>query len=640
MPSVFDAVYLYSTAMYLPGAAIDNQQMDQYIAPLNRLSSRIKARILNENGIQSRHYAIDRDGKTWVSHAQMAAQAVRACLQATQLNLSDIGLLSVGSSGGDALMPGFATMIQGELAAPAMQTASLQGVCAAGVTALDYAAHAVQNGNHAQALAVTAEMPSRMFKRSRFAPRDYQSDFDAHFLRWMLSDGAGAILLSRTARALQPGLAIKVKWIHQQSFSGDYPVCMQLGLSADRQHSFLDYDSASAAEAAGALSLRQDIRLLPHLFDVCIHEYVKLVQDGWINSAEIDHFLCHYSSAKFAPVVKELLDKAGMSIPDHKWYSNLTQRGNTGAASIYIMLHEFLQTHTLQAGQKIFCFVPESGRMTAAYILLEVVTTDCDASAPTGVLSSRLGAIAAPRSPMPDAILTTAAHDIAAPHDPALAKAALQPLLTQLASLWQDYRSAVWRSPLIRKLNTQQFTLADYRSWTAQWVPQVREGSWWMRQAVASLTQDYQALAELIGQHASDEQNDFQILYQNYQAAGGTLALDELNRNPGGEALNAYLHSLAKQSNPIGLLGAIYIIEGTGQRIVPALLPALRQQLDLPASAFSFLSYHGENDQHHLERWLQAVEIVLNLSTQAPAAIYQTAQRTAQLYLMQFEHLL
>lgn len=640
MPSVFDNVYLHSSAMFLPGEAIDNQAMDSYIAPLNRLSGRIKARILNENGIQSRHYAINTEGQTTISHAQMAAQAIRDCLLQGQVDLSEVGLLSVGSSGGDALMPGFANMIQGELAAPAMQTASLQGVCAAGVAALDYAAHAVQNGNHRHALAVTAEMPSRMFKRSRFAPRDYESDFDAHFLRWMLSDGAGALLLGQQARALQPGLGLQLKWIHQQSFSGDYPVCMQLGLSADRQRSFLDYDSASAAEADGALSLRQDIRLLPHLFDVCIHEYVKLVQDGWINSDQIDHFLCHYSSAKFAPVVKDLLDKAGMSIPDHKWYSNLQQRGNTGAASIYIMLHEFLQTHTLQAGQKIFCFVPESGRMTAAYILLEVVPVSATSTkqplATQGLSAMHRRQSVAQTSARTDSL----ANAIAAPHDPASAKAVLRPLLTELASLWQDYRSAVWRSPLLQKITRQQFTQDDYRNWTAQWVPQVREGSLWMRQAVASLTTDYAALAALISQHAGDEQNDFQILYQNYQAAGGELALDDLRRNPGGEALNAYLHRLAKQTNPVGLLGAIYIIEGTGQRIVPALLPLLRQQLDLPASAFAFLSYHGENDQHHLERWLHAVEIVLNLAPEAASAIMQTTKRTAQLYLMQFEDIL
>jgi hypothetical protein len=65
----------------------------------------------------------------------------------------------------------------------------------------------------------------------------------------------------------------------------------------------------SDAEAAGALALRQDIRLLPHLFDVCIHEYAALAHQGWVPERGIDHFLCHYSSERFIPVVDELLGR-------------------------------------------------------------------------------------------------------------------------------------------------------------------------------------------------------------------------------------------------------------------------------------------------------------------------------------------
>ncbi len=213
-------------------------------------------------------------------------------------------------------------------------------------------------------------------------------------------------------------------------------------------------------------------------------------------------------------------------------------------------------------------------------------------------------------------------------------------MLSTLAGIWHDYRSQVWRSPVIHKVVSQQFALEDYRHWTAQWVPQVREGSKWMREAVASLTGSYADLAALIETHAGEEQNDFKILYEDYCAAGGTEPLDNLRRNPGGEALNSYLHSLAATKNPIGLLGAIYIIEGTGQRIVPALLPLLRKQVDLPASAFRFLEYHGANDEHHLARWLTAVELVMAIDPKAASAIIATAKRTAQLYLMQFEHIL
>ena len=67
----------------------------------------------------------------------------------------------------------------------------------------------------------------------------------------------------------------------------------------------------------------------------------------------------------------------------------------------------------------------------------------------------------------------------------------------------------------------------------------------------------------------------------------------------------------------------------------------------LPADAFRFLDYHGENDEHHLLRWLRAVEIVLERDNGASGeaghgarAIIETARRTTELYLMQFEHVI
>ena len=41
----------------MPGAPVANDAMDAYVAPLNRLSERIKRRILAENGIQQRYCA-------------------------------------------------------------------------------------------------------------------------------------------------------------------------------------------------------------------------------------------------------------------------------------------------------------------------------------------------------------------------------------------------------------------------------------------------------------------------------------------------------------------------------------------------------------------------------------------------------
>ena len=629
MPVPFQRVYLESAGYFMPGDPVPNERMDDFIAPLNRMSERIKRRILAENGIRTRHYAIDAEGATRHTNAQMAAGAIRDCLRRGGAELSRVSLLASGSSGGDTLMPGFANMIQGELAAAPMETLAVHGICAAGVSAIQAAAQGIELGAHRSALAVASEMPSRLFKRSRFAARGYETDFDSHFLRWMLSDGAGALLLSDGAPALagSPGLRLRLKWVHQRSFSGDYPVCMQLGLTEDRARGHLDFASWSEAEAAGALSLRQDIRLLPHLFDIGIHEYAGLVRDGWVDPKRVDHFLCHYSSEKFIPVVEDLMAKAELSIPRERWWSNLAWRGNTGAASILVMLAEFLHTRALKPGEQVFCYVPESGRFMAAYMLFEVEAVE----APPATVAPRAAAATAD-----DELV------IAPPHDPAAAPEGLGALLTELAAIWHDYRSRVWRTPLVRQIRERRFAVPDYLNWMEQWVPQVREGSLWMREGAASLSEPYQALSSLIGAHAGEEQNDFQILFSDYRKAGGTVErIEDLRRNPGGEALNAYLHALAATRDPIGLLGAIYVIEGTGQRIVPALLPLLKASLRLPPDAFRFLEYHGHNDENHLNRWLLAVEMVMAVEGQARAArqIADTARHTAALYLMQFQHI-
>jgi 3-oxoacyl-[acyl-carrier-protein] synthase III len=617
MPTLYDDVFITGTGSYLPGPPIDNDGMDAFVAPINRVSGRIKQRILAENGIKTRHYAIDADGRTRESNAQMAAAAICAAMTDAKCDLAQIDLLACGTSGGDSIMPGFANMVQGELGAPPMHTHTSVGVCASSLGALAFAAGQVQQGDAKRALAVGSDLPSRMFKSTRFAPRGYDADFNAHFLRWMLSDGAGALVLARRDTLPDDAPRLRLKWVHQKSFSGDHPVCMQLGLNLDATKSYLDYASSSDAEADGALALRQDIRLLPHLFDIAIHEYAALVQRGLVDPQRVDHFLCHYSSERFRPVVDELMQAAKLSIPQERWWTNLHTRGNTGAASLFVMLSEFVRTRELKEGEQIFCFVPESGRFTVAYALFEV-----ERPARRVAAAIETPAIAAP-------------HDASSTDDPRLAR-----LLQQLAAVWHDYRSAAWRTPLVQSLLQRRFAQADYVRWMEHWIPQVREGSRWMREAVASMRTPYQSLGALVETHASEEQFDFKILFDDYRSAGGTAEhIDALRRNAGGEALNAFLHAKAATESPVGLLGAIYIIEGTGQRIIPALLPLLQSQLKLPPSAFRFLTYHGANDENHLARWLRAVSLVLaaDPSGNTDEDIIATARRTAQLYLMQWE---
>jgi hypothetical protein len=159
-------------------------------------------------------------------------------------------------------------------------------------------------------------------------------------------------------------------------------VSMQIGYADPTQEkSFLDYPSLDDAERASAFMLRHDIRVLPNLFEVAVHEYASLASQEWFEPNEIDNFLCHDSSQKFSTVVERLITDAGLTIPKSRWYSKLSSRGNMGAVSIFIMIDDFVRKHDLHHGEKILCFVPESRRFTIACMLLGVVDPGQDAQA-------------------------------------------------------------------------------------------------------------------------------------------------------------------------------------------------------------------------------------------------------------------
>ena len=67
--------YITSMGKFLPGEPVDNDSMEDYLGRIGGKPSRNRPRILQQNGIQTRYYAIDREQKTLFSNAEMAARA-------------------------------------------------------------------------------------------------------------------------------------------------------------------------------------------------------------------------------------------------------------------------------------------------------------------------------------------------------------------------------------------------------------------------------------------------------------------------------------------------------------------------------------------------------------------------------------
>ncbi len=367
------SVFITSTGHHLPGPPIANDEIENVLGLIHGKPSRLKKKILRANGIVTRHYAINAQHETTISNERMAALSARHCMANAPLPLKRIQMLSCATSQGDRVLPGFASMVQAELGIEETEIHSAHGICSSSLMAMKAAYLNLLCGEHDNALVVASELASRLFKASRYEvlAEGKNADFNAEFLRWMLSDGAGACLLESKAR----GRCFRIDWIKSFSHANAYPVCMSVGMPTDAtdQRSWQDFPTYTEAEQAGALLLRQDVRLLDNVVKVGVDGFLKLIEDGRTQPEDIDHVLCHYSSDHFRSRIFELLIQAGAAIPEHKWYSNLYTRGNTGCASIFIMLDEFRRTQRYEAGEQILCMVPESGRFNVAFMKLTVV---------------------------------------------------------------------------------------------------------------------------------------------------------------------------------------------------------------------------------------------------------------------------
>lgn len=365
-------VYITSTGHYLPGKAVNNDEIENVLGLIHGKKSRLKNKILKSNGILQRHYAINDKQETQICNSDMAANAANYCIENSYLSATKIQMLSCATSQGDMVLPGFGSMVQAALNISAVELHTSHGICSSSMMALKTAFNNVKCESSENALVVASELTSRLFKSARYEQIEgNEVDFNAEFLRWMLSDGAGALLLENQPRPT--GKSIRIDWIKSFSHANLFPVCMSVGQARNEtQKTWQDYHSYAEAEKAGALMLRQDVRLLDNIVSVGVQGFLTLIAQGHVDPSKIDHVLCHFSSKYFKSKIFEMLEKSGASIPEHKWYTNLYERGNTGCASIFIMLDEFIKTHNLKAGETIFCMVPESGRFNCAYMHLTV----------------------------------------------------------------------------------------------------------------------------------------------------------------------------------------------------------------------------------------------------------------------------
>lgn len=374
-------VYLNRIAKFLPGDPVSNDEMEQYLGFVGEKKSRSKSIVLRNNKITTRYYALDKEGNSTYSNTEMTAEAVkRLCNESFSLN--DIELLACGTTSPDQLLPGHAPMVHGKLKNRPLEAISFTGACCSGMNAFKYAYMSVLTGNTDNAVSTGSEkmsqwMLAKNFKEEAAKVRAIEDNpilaFEKDFLRWMLSDGASAALLSNKPNV--EGLSFRIEWIEICSFANEVETCMYAGgekMEDGEIKGWATFDQKERNEKS-IFAVRQDVKLLEiYTAQLGTKKYVEVLKKHHVNPQEIDYFLPHISSEYFRSRIDDEMKKYGVELPQEKWFVNLTSVGNIGAASVFIALEELIGSGKLKIGDKIMFSVPESARFSYAYSLLTV----------------------------------------------------------------------------------------------------------------------------------------------------------------------------------------------------------------------------------------------------------------------------
>lgn len=373
-------VYITRISKFLPNRPISNDEMEEKLGTINGKSSKGRRIVLRNNQIKTRYYAIDDDGNITHNNAQLTKEAIDGLCD-NNFSAEDIELLSCGTSSPDQILPSHAAMVHGFLKNGNVEINSPSGACCSGMNALKFGFLSVKSGQTKNAVATGSERTSTWMKSDTFEEELKYLEtleenpilaFNKDFLRWMLSDGAGAFLLENEPKGKQP---LKIEWMEGYSYAHEIEACMYAG--ADKlEDGFLkpwsEYPSDQWSKKS-LFAMKQDVKLLgEHILVKGVDSLKKALTKHNLQPTDIDYYLPHISSNFFKEKLYQEMVDQGVEIPWDNWFMNLSKVGNVGAGSIYIMLEELAHSGKLKKGDKILLSVPESARFAYSIALLTV----------------------------------------------------------------------------------------------------------------------------------------------------------------------------------------------------------------------------------------------------------------------------
>ncbi|MEW6259146.1 MAG: hypothetical protein AB1547_04495 [Thermodesulfobacteriota bacterium] len=358
--------YITGIGSYSPGDPVPFEKIEHVLGKLTGVSQKLARRIERLNGVlkemlgvEYSHYAIDPDtGQSNESNVSMCEKSARQALKQARIEPRNVELIVYAGILYDMMCPPSSVLVQDALGIPYCAEMSIHSNCTAIYKALQVAADAIRLGRYNNALVVTSQMSSAFLRAPYFNQKAVT--VEQVILRWFLSDGAGALVLSA-----DPGteLNLKVTETYLESVGLGIKPSMRMVAGALNSNFLEVYEK-------GLHHLEQDIstvsELAPKLFK---QGFNTMLEKTGLNVRDITCFFANIPTKHMMDLLVNGLRK-DHDFPELKFYTKLAHRGYPGAPAVVIALDDYIKEVGTRPGDRLVSFVTESSKwMHAGFIL-------------------------------------------------------------------------------------------------------------------------------------------------------------------------------------------------------------------------------------------------------------------------------
>jgi 3-oxoacyl-[acyl-carrier-protein] synthase-3 len=361
-------VYIAGVGAYSPGAPVPFDQLEDVLgritdAPpkLLRWIDRLRPIMKDMLGVKYCHYAMDPVTREPTEDlVSMAIKASMPALEQAGLKPSDIDLLVYAGVIAENVCPPTSVLIQEKLQIPYCAEYEIHSNCTSIYKAIELAFDQIRLGRYKTALVTTAQLSSPFLRAEYFNQKVLEKS--NILLRWFLSDGSGALVLTSDRKIGHPRFRVVETYNESVGLGlgpdmycifGGQRVNLPLAYEKGWHHLHQNFDRV--AELAVDLGKKAADRMMERL---------------GMDWHDVKYFFMNVPTRHIHDHVVSDLRQA-KNIPNLQFYSKLGERGYPGPSAIIQGLEGFLAECNPAPGDQVMSVVAESSKWMYAGFVLE-----------------------------------------------------------------------------------------------------------------------------------------------------------------------------------------------------------------------------------------------------------------------------